>query len=130
MGDNMRHKNVSLKVSFSTWHLFRNLLSTKDNLLRHSIIQANFVLCVGGCGMEESADHLFLRCNFFGSMWYFIRDWLRLSSVDPGTLADHFVQFIQSRGFQGSLWPFMLLIWLSCGWIILKEINNRIFNNK
>lgn len=112
MCDNMWHKHVPLKVLLFAWRLFRNLLPTKDNLLRRSIIQANFVLCVGGCGMDESADHLFLRCNFFGSVWYLIRDWLRLSSINPGTSADNFVQFIQPNGFQGSLRSFMLWIWL------------------
>ena len=39
------HKEARLKVSLFVWWLHRNQISTKDNLLRHDIIQYDYVLC-------------------------------------------------------------------------------------
>jgi len=80
--------------------------------------------------MKETIDCLFLRCNYFGNMWHLILDWLGFSSVKPDTLADQFLQFSQTCGFQRSIRRFIYLMWFSCVWTIWKEKNNIIFDNK
>jgi hypothetical protein len=63
------HKQVSLKVSIFAWRLLRDSLPTKANLVARGIISLDALLCVSGCGEIESAQHLFLCCSFFGSLW-------------------------------------------------------------
>lgn len=58
-------------------------LPTKINLLRHGIIQPAAVRCVAGCGVDESAPHMFIHCDIFGSLWQHIRAWIGVSRVDP-----------------------------------------------
>lgn len=62
------HKASSSKVSIFAWHLFRNRLSTKNNLIWCGIIQQNLNVCVSGCGNEEGINHLFMWCVVFGSI--------------------------------------------------------------
>ena len=63
-------KQVPLKVLVFVWRLLCNRLPTKDNLLRQRVLQHDDTLCVGGCGLMESANHLVLYCEFFGNLWY------------------------------------------------------------
>ncbi|GAU26111.1 hypothetical protein TSUD_225740 [Trifolium subterraneum] len=63
------HKQVPLKVSILAWRLRRNRLPTKDNLENRGIITAEAQSCVAGCGALESAQHLFISCSTFGSLW-------------------------------------------------------------
>jgi len=65
-------KDVPLKVSIFAWQLFRDRLPRKVNLFRRRIIQEDAQLCVYGCGMLESADHLFLHCQVFGQVWQLV----------------------------------------------------------
>jgi len=97
-GELVWHKQVSLKVSILAWRLLRDRLSTKINLLRRGILQPAAIRCVAGCGFDESATHLFLNCEIFGSLWQHIRNWIGISGVDPLTLHDHFFQFTNSIG--------------------------------
>ena len=62
-------KHIPLKVVVFAWCLFRNRLPTKDNLFRRNVLDNNSCMCVSGCGSQESANHLFLHCSFFGSVW-------------------------------------------------------------
>lgn len=89
------HKSAPLKVCFIVRRLFHNHIPTNDNLLRRDIIQQDFVLCVSGCEAKELVDYLFLRCNFFGSIWHTIQRWIGIVYVDPLLLSDHFRQFGQ-----------------------------------
>jgi len=41
----------------------------------------------------ESASHLFLKCNFFGSMWHLVWNWLGFSSIDSTCIFDQLLQF-------------------------------------
>jgi len=45
-------------------------------------------------------------------------------------LSDHFLQFGQLGGSSRCLWSTLILIWLLCIWVLWKEHNNNIFNNK
>jgi len=68
VSDFIWHKDAPLKVSLFAWRLIRNRFSTKDNLFRRGIIPLESQLCVSGCGNIESAKHLFLYCQFCGSL--------------------------------------------------------------
>jgi hypothetical protein len=61
------NKAASLKVSPLAWCLLRNRIPTKNNLV-NKVSFSLLKLCVGGCGMEENVDHLFLGCDFFRSI--------------------------------------------------------------
>ncbi|AET04044.1 hypothetical protein MTR_8g079570 [Medicago truncatula] len=54
---------------------------------------------VGGCRVQESADHLFITCSHFGQLWSLIRGWLGISSVDTFCAIDHYLHFDQLGGF-------------------------------
>ena len=123
------HKQVPLKVSILAWRLLRDRLPTKNNLLRRDILHNATILCVAGCGNDESTSHLFLHSDSFGSLWQHIRNWLGVSGVDPYNICDHFIQFTNSLGISTKRRSLMQLMWLLCVWIIWTKRNNIIFNN-
>jgi len=84
------HKDVPLKVVLFAWRLFRNRLPTNYNLFRQGVIDQNSLKCVAGCDTVESSEHLFLHCNWFGSVWYLIYGWLGTYTAAPHSLTDHF----------------------------------------
>ncbi|GAU24552.1 hypothetical protein TSUD_148930 [Trifolium subterraneum] len=92
------HKQVALKVSILVWRIMRDRLPTKENLAAQDIITPVAHLCVSGCGDIESAQHIFLSCNTFGSLWSFVRSWIGFSAADPQSVPDHFLQFTYSLG--------------------------------
>ncbi|GAU34797.1 hypothetical protein TSUD_206010 [Trifolium subterraneum] len=87
------HPQVPLKVSILAWRLLRDRLPTKVNLITRGILPAVAHYCVSGCGEEESAQHLFLSCSTFGSLWSLVSSWIGSSLVMAQTFSDHFVQF-------------------------------------
>jgi len=62
------HKRDPLKVSLFAWQLFRNRLLTKDNLVRRHVLHLADNVCVGGCGSQETANHLLFGCHTFSSI--------------------------------------------------------------
>ncbi|MCI31917.1 70 kDa peptidyl-prolyl isomerase, partial [Trifolium medium] len=106
------HKQVPLKVSVFAWRLLRDRLPTKSNLVARGIITPEAQSCVAGCRDMKSAQHLFISCSIFGSLWSSVRSWIGLSSVDPQHLADHFLQFTFSSGGLRARRSFLQLIWL------------------
>jgi len=91
---NIWHKGGSLEgLGFCVASL-RNRLSTKDNLIRGGIIQANYNLCVSGSGMDENGDHMFLWCPNLGKICFLIRNWMGIHSGDSTRLSDHLLQFV------------------------------------
>ena len=124
------HKDVPLKVVLFAWHLFWDRLPTKDNLLCLGVIDQASRLCVSGCGSLESSNHLFLHCNFFGSVWNFIHRWLGLSVAAPFQVSDHFNQFSCSGGTTKAHRSILQVIWFAVVCEIWKERNNSLFNVK
>jgi len=47
-------------------------------------------LCVGGCELLETDNHLFLDCSFFGTIWQLVHKWLGVHLADPTIIADLF----------------------------------------
>jgi hypothetical protein len=123
------HKLVPTKVSLFAWRLLKDRIPTRSNLARRHVLQPNDTLCVGGCGYIETAEHLVLGCELFGSVWYLLCNWLGLSYVSPGSVSEHYFQFIHLAGLPRSSHSYLKVIWLACVWAIWKERNNRIFKN-
>ncbi|GAU10982.1 hypothetical protein TSUD_112750 [Trifolium subterraneum] len=92
------HNHVPLKASILAWCFLQDRLPTKANLATRDIITATAHLCVSGCGDVESAQHIFLSCSTFGSLWSSVRPWIGFSAADPQHLSDHFVQLSHSLG--------------------------------
>jgi len=126
---NVWHKLVPSKVSLFAWRLLQNRIPTKANLVHRRVLQPNVNLCVGGCGFIETADHLFLRCNLFGSVWGLVCQWLGVTHVSPSSIPEHFLQFVHLAGLPHATNFYLKVIWLACVWALWKERNNCIFNN-
>ncbi|XP_024626742.1 uncharacterized protein [Medicago truncatula] len=123
------HRQVPLKVSVFAWRLLRDRLPTKSNLIYRGVIPSEAGLCVYGCGVLESAQHLFLSCSYFALLWSLVRDWIGFVGVDTNVLSDHFVQFVHSTGGSKVSQSFLQLIWLLCAWVLWTERNNMCFND-
>ncbi|GAU16278.1 hypothetical protein TSUD_299100 [Trifolium subterraneum] len=121
------HPQVPLKVSILAWHLLRDRLPTKENLVTRGILSSEAHFCVSGCGAVESAQHLFLSCSTFSSLWSLVSSWVGSSLVVTHTISDHFVQFTQSAGVSRARHSFMQLIWLVSIWVVWNERNSRLF---
>ncbi|XP_024634718.1 uncharacterized protein [Medicago truncatula] len=123
------HSQVPLKVSLFAWRLLRDRLPTKANLVQRRVLDSEASLCVSDCGMSETAQHLFLSCDAFSSLWPLVRNWLGILGVDTNVLLDHFLQFVNLTGGGKAVRDFLQLIWLLCVWVLWNERNNRLFNN-
>ncbi|CAJ2669290.1 unnamed protein product [Trifolium pratense] len=121
------HRQVPLKVSICAWRLLRDRLPTKANLVHRGILSTEAHFCVSGCGEVESAQHLFLYCSSFGSLWSLVSSWIGSSLVTAQTLSEHFVQFTDSAGGSRARRSFMQLVWLACVWVVWTERNHRLF---
>jgi len=106
------HKKVPLKVSIFVWRLLHDRLPTKSNLVNRGVISSEASLCVSGCDIIESAQHLFLSCSNFASLWPLVRDWIGFMGMDSNVLSDHFVQFVHSTGVGKVRRSFLQLILL------------------
>jgi hypothetical protein len=76
-------------------------------------------LCVGGCGNQETEDHLFLRCPTMGAIWSEIVRWIGVSVALAGEGPAHLTIFknivpgnVKSRDRIGVIWfTIVSLIW-------------------
>ncbi|XP_024628726.1 uncharacterized protein [Medicago truncatula] len=123
-------KQVPLKVFVFVWRLLRNRIPTKDNLLRRRINSLDNTSCTGGCGSSETANHLLIHCVFFGMVWHRIYQWLGISFIVPASASDHLHHFGHPAGIPRSSHSFVTVIWMADVWVISKERNNKIFNQK
>ena len=123
------HKLVPTKVSLFAWRLLKDRISTRSNLVRRQVLQSNDNFCVGECGSFETTNHLFIGCDLFGNVWYLICHWLGFSFVSPGSIKDHYIQFINLAGLPRSSHYYLKVIWLACVWAVWKDSNNRVFKN-
>jgi len=98
-------------------------------MLRQRVLQPNDIHCVSGCGNTEIADHLFIECDIFGSIWNLVWQWLGITFVSSGGIGDHFTQIIHLVGMSRSSHSFFKVIRLACVWAIWKERNHCIFKN-
>ncbi|GAU47696.1 hypothetical protein TSUD_190240 [Trifolium subterraneum] len=119
------NKVVPLKVSLFAWRLLNNRLPSKDNLTRRGMHLEDSELCLGGCGVAETIDHLIVGCDMSSSLWIKILKWLGIFGPLPNVVTDHVSQFcnIFPVGKESQIGSQVL--WLACCWSIWKERNNR-----
>ena len=110
MVDDIWHKYIPSKVSVFVWRLLRNRLPTKDNLVQRQVIPTTDTDCIRGCGGLETSAHLFLHCDIFRSLWHHVWCWLHISSVSPGNIRQHFIQFTSMAGLPRFTHTFMKVI--------------------
>jgi len=122
-------KHVPLKVSVFVWRLLRNRLPTKDNLLRRRVLPPDDTICADGCGYPEFVGHLFFHCDFFGSLWHLIYQWISIIFTPPQTVREHLHQFGHLAGLPRSTHSFLQVIWHASCWVVSKERNSRIFSH-
>ena len=123
------HKLVLAKVSIFAWRLLQDRIPTRSNLVRCHVLQPNDSMCVGGCGNIETTDHLFLECDLFRNVWYFICHWLGISFVYPRHIKEIYLQFSQLEGMPRASYSYLKVIWLALVWKIWKDRNNCTFKN-
>jgi len=85
---------------------------------------------VGGCGLQETATHLFLNYDTFRNLWVVVLHLLNIHFVAPEVLRAHLLQFGHLTGLPRFTYSFLKLIWLACVSVIWKERNKRVFNQK
>jgi len=112
------------------WRILRNILPTKDNLVRCRILSVEEATCVSCCGSIETASHLFLGCDVLRALWSHVWLWLVISSVSSSDLHQHFTQFITMAGLPTFTHIFFKIIWFTSVWVLWKERNDRVFNSK
>jgi len=122
-------KILILDTTSFVWRLLRNRLPTKDNLVQRRVVSLEDAVCVSGCGSQETATHLYLGCDIFGSLWSQVWLWLGISTASPRELRQHLTQFINMPGLHRSSHMFFRIIWFASVWILWKERNDCVFNN-
>jgi hypothetical protein len=120
-------KSIPLKVNLFVWRLFLNRMPTKDNLHQRGILDASGLPCVTACGMEESIDHLFFRCNHYGKLWSLISRWLGFDTVFHGSIGTHSAQFCSLGGSSKSCFLLLITIWAAVLFTIWKDRNLWLF---
>lgn len=109
------------KHKFFAWLLVKDRLSTRNVLKRKKMQLSDYscVLCPNG--VEETCFHLFFECPFSLNCWNLINiNWnFNLQPLD---------MLIQARTSFGS--PIFREIFITACWIIWKERNGIIFDNK
>ncbi|PNY08383.1 heat shock protein [Trifolium pratense] len=121
------HPQVPLKVSIFALRLLRDRLPTKSNLVSRGILSSAAQLCISGCGMAESAHHLFISCSFFGSFCALVCNWIDISAMGSTSIRDHFIQFTSSIGESRARRSFLQLIWIASVWVVWTERNHILF---
>lgn len=102
--DTLWKKNAPLKVSSLTWRLLLKQFPVRDSLICYGIIPQTSYQCVCDCGQCESANHMFVGCDFYGSIWMHLRIWLDIQATNKLPILDHFQHFTYLAGnFKKSL---------------------------
>jgi len=109
--------------------LINKRIPTKYNLSCHWVVIPGTNYCVGGCGNEESINHLFLGCNFFGCVWHSIRRWLGILTGTPADVVKQAQQFEGSSVFRKDIHLCLQVIWMATIWVLRKERNARNFRH-
>lgn len=94
------------------------MIPTKDNMVRRGVIQQNMNVSAANCGTTENVNHLALDCDFFGTLWFLLRQWMGVLSVNPPTLIDHCVYSRALDRFPKSSRNYMHVVCLACVWVI------------
>lgn len=118
------------KVVVFSWTLLLDRIPTRVNLARRGCLgQDASTSCVFFNEGDETANHLFLHCNVVSRVWLKVLCWLQLIMVTPPNLFLHLNCWTNAAYSRKSRRGF-LLIWHAVIWVIWKERNDRIFNDR
>ncbi|PNX94589.1 70 kDa peptidyl-prolyl isomerase [Trifolium pratense] len=106
------NKVVLLKVTLFAWRMLNDRLPSKYNLICRSMHLENSALCLGGCGVDETIDHLVVGCD----IWITILNWLGIFGPLPNVVADHVTEFCNTYLFAKEVRIGLQVIWLTCCW--------------
>jgi hypothetical protein len=85
--------------------------------------------CLARCDHQETSQHLFIFCGFYGSLWQAMWSWLGVSGPDSLSRSDHFYPFTHSTRGLHARRSFLQLVWLLSAWTIWNDHNHRLFHN-
>lgn len=111
-----KSKAPSKVVAFS-WAMLLNQLPTRYNLAIRNVLGV------------ETVSHLFLHCEVVWKIWAEVMFWLGFHFITPPNLFNHLECWTdegQNKKIRCGLW----LIWHACVWVIWRERNDRIFNER
>jgi hypothetical protein len=63
----------------------------KESLVCREISIADLTHCTGAYGKEESVNHLFFECDFFGAVLYEAMLWLNFFFIPPKSIVAHYI---------------------------------------
>jgi hypothetical protein len=115
------------KICAFSWQLLLDRIQTKDNLWRRRMInEQQCMFCVGNI---ETSVHLFLHCAVAAKVWYGVMKWLGLFLTIPPNLSISLAIFAGCARDKATK-EVLILIWNAFVWVIWRNRNNRVFNNK
>jgi hypothetical protein len=121
---------VPSKVIMISWMLLLDRIPTCGNLLIHNALPPDGRTSCVLCNNElESSSHLFLHCDVVNEVWRKIGLCLELNFITPNNLFIH-LQCWRDVARVNKLKRGYVLIWHAVLWVIWREQNGRIFNNK
>jgi len=112
-------------VQITAWRVLLDRLPTRINLSRRGV-GVNTSLCALCQKWPESAQHLFLECEFAIQVWNWCFRWIGIMSVQQKILKDHFESFylMQMSYKQNFVWKG---VWTAIVWSIWDQRNRTIF---
>jgi hypothetical protein len=119
---------VPSKVSALVWQLFLDRIPTKDNLRHRQILNNDDSACVMCTNSIETAQHLFLHCNYAAQIWYEVFRCLGVELVLPPDPMMLYGMLLCS-GRNKRVKKGFSTIWMTVIWVVWKLRNDRIFNN-
>ncbi|KAJ3685489.1 hypothetical protein LUZ61_014653 [Rhynchospora tenuis] len=112
------------KVRIFIWILLLDRLLMQQNLTIKNWPSIASCICCNH-GIEETASHLFVLCDFAVQVWTLIQVHFGLLAMIFALEVDRF--WLQNRKSIGPSWD---IIWAAVSWSIWKERNRRIFSSK
>jgi hypothetical protein len=67
--------------------------------LNNKLTNLKLVLCLGGCGVDDTIDHLVVGCNMSLFIRIKILNWLSIFGHLPNVVVDHVTQFCNTYLF-------------------------------
>jgi hypothetical protein len=102
--------------------LWRCLFSRRSNQVQRRIVLLDLLLCIGGCRVTKTFNHLFFYCDFSQSFWSKILNWLGVHCLLSNVVVDHVIQFCNYYVFSKDVHTCLKQIdWLSLGSLERKK---------
>jgi hypothetical protein len=117
------------KVCAFSWQLLLERIPTKDNLWRRRMLREDNLSCIF-CGFTmETPNHLFLHCPVVSKLWYAVMNWIDAVLISPPNLEISLAMFAGCARNKVSR-AGLILVWNTVMWVVWKNRNACIFNNK